>query len=106
MAKACTVTGEDGIDVTSRFVKPVVDSWPASLDIARADGSTVPVAVWAGPLRGPGGMLTGAVFVLRDVRSEREIEQMKTELIANVSHELRTPLTTVRGDAEIGRAHV
>lgn len=101
MAKACTVTGEDGIDVTSRFVKPVVDSWTASLDVARADGSTVPVAVSAGPLRGPGGMLTGAVFVLRDVRSEREIEQMKTEFIANVSHELRTPLTPVLGYADI-----
>ncbi len=101
LAKACTITGEDGVDVTARFVKPVVDSWTAALEVARTDGSTVPVAVSAGPLRGPAGMLTGAVFVLRDVRREREIEQMKTEFIANVSHELRTPLTPVLGYADI-----
>jgi PAS domain S-box-containing protein len=101
LAKVCTITGEDGVDVTPRFVKPVVEPWSAGLDVTTADGSTVPVAVSAGPLRGPAGMLTGAVFVLRDVRSEREIEQMKTEFIANVSHELRTPLTPVLGYADI-----
>lgn len=101
LAKVCTITGEDGVDVTSRFVKPVVDSWTAGFEVTRPDGSCVPVAVSAGPLRGPAGILTGAVFVLRDVRREREIEQMKTEFIANVSHELRTPLTPVLGYADI-----
>jgi len=99
--KVCTVTGEDAVDVTARFVQPVVDSWSAALEVTGPRGATVPVAVSAGPLRGPAGMLTGAVFVLRDVRREREIEQMKTEFISNVSHELRTPLTPVLGYADI-----
>lgn len=98
----CTVTDEDSNDITDRFVKPVVDSWSTAADLeGAAAGDPVPVAVSAGPLRGPAGVLSGAVFVIRDVRREREIEQMKTEFIANVSHELRTPLTPVKGYSDI-----
>jgi len=99
--RVCTVTGDDGADRTARFVRPVVESWSAQLELTGPGGTTVPVAVSAGPLRGPAGVLTGAVFVLRDVRREREVEQMKDEFIANVSHELRTPLTPVLGYSDI-----
>ena len=97
----CTVTDEDEADITSRFVEPVVESWTAPADLTGVAGDPVPVAISAGPLRGPAGVLSGAVFVIRDVRREREIEQMKTEFIANVSHELRTPLTPVKGYSDI-----
>lgn len=100
MDKICSVRGEDDVDLTARFVRPVVDSWSLPADL-RGEGETVPVAVSAGPLRNAGGILTGAVFVLRDMRREREIDQMKTEFIANVSHELRTPLTPVLGYSDL-----
>ena len=37
------------------------------------------------------------VTVLDDVTAAREVEQIKTDLIAVIGHELRTPITVVRG---------
>ena len=43
----------------------------------------------------------GTVFVHRDITHEREMDEMKTELVSTVSHELRTPLSSVLGLAEL-----
>ena len=92
---------EDGDDLSRRLRKPVPRRWNAIANLAQTDGATVPVAVSAGVLRGAGGELAGGVFVLRDLRREREIERMKTEFLSHVGHELRTPLAGVLGHAEI-----
>jgi PAS domain S-box-containing protein len=49
----------------------------------------------------PSGQLMGIVITLRDVTHEREVQQLKDELISTVSHELRTPLTSVLGFSEL-----
>ncbi|MFM2164228.1 MAG: Sensor histidine kinase YycG, partial [Planctomycetota bacterium] len=48
----------------------------------------------------PGGDPLVAV-VVRNVRTEREADRMKSEFVAKASHELRTPLSTLRAFAEM-----
>ncbi|MEN9260540.1 MAG: response regulator [Thermostichus sp. HHBFW_bins_43] len=43
----------------------------------------------------------GCVMLIRDITSEKQVDQMKTDFISTVSHELRTPLTSVLGFAKL-----
>ena len=43
----------------------------------------------------------GILFVFRDITSEYEVNEMKTNLVSTVSHELRTPLASVLGYTEL-----
>ncbi len=42
----------------------------------------------------------GAIIVMNDITRTLELEQLRSDFVANVSHELRTPLTSIKGYAE------
>jgi PAS domain S-box-containing protein len=42
----------------------------------------------------------GVVYAFRDLTSERQLEEEKSDFVATISHELRTPMTAVYGAAQ------
>jgi len=58
---------------------------------------------YTAPVDDEAGARIGRLVVLRDVTREREVDQLKSDLMATVSHELRTPLASVLGYAELLR---
>jgi PAS domain S-box-containing protein len=96
-----TILAEDGSDITGRLSHPSTGPWSAAAVVVRDDETRIPVALSAGSLGSQGGPPAGAVYVLRDMRREREAERAKSELLSNISHELRTPLVPIKGYAEL-----
>ncbi len=50
-------------------------------------------------IQGTGGGSLGLGLLLRDITREKELDQMKSQLLSTVSHELRTPLASIKGFA-------
>ena len=71
---------------------------PATLPFPRAAAETW-VAI-AGVATGE-----GVVYSVRDVTSERELDELRSDVVAVVSHELRTPLSGIYGAAKTLLAH-
>jgi PAS domain S-box-containing protein len=103
VASVVRVAGEDGTDLTPRLASPAPGRWRSAAVVRRPDAVDVPVLLSAGGLPGPGGGVGGGVYVLRDVRREREAERAKADLLSNISHELRTPLVPIKGYAKLLR---
>lgn len=58
------------------------------------DGTAIPVAASYSAMLGAD---PGAVAVLRDLRAEQAVEELRGSFLAAVSHELRTPLSLISG---------
>ena len=92
----------NGNSLADRFELPNFEAWSALGMVHNRDG-LLPVALSGAPIRSEQGGVLGAVYVMRDMRRELEIERAKTEFLSNISHELRTPLTPIKGYAEMLR---
>jgi PAS domain S-box-containing protein len=76
----------------------------------RKDGTLVEISLSVAPVRAPGGEVTGASKIARDITDQKRVlrqleaaNRSKDEFLANLSHELRTPLNAILGYARILR---
>ena len=65
--------------------------------LTRTDGSERWIRYTSNPMPSREGGAKSFVVVARDVTSELETEQLKSDFVATVSHELRSPLTPLKG---------
>ena len=63
------------------------------VSIRRPTGEEVWLSLTEAVMRDPAGAVAGRIFAVRDISSERFVEQMQSDFVSTVSHELRTPLT-------------
>lgn len=52
------------------------------------------------PIPSPDGKAQWALFVIHDLTSQRKLERVRRDFVANASHELRTPLSIIKGYIE------
>ena len=64
--------------------------------LIKKDGSKVPVADSAAPIKSLEGKIIGCVVVFRDVTKERQLDQAKSDFLSLSSHQLRTPLSATK----------
>jgi len=88
------LTGNSPIVRVLKTGKPEVLS---EISLTRHDGSTFPARFSVAPTRDADDEIIGAICVFSDITKEKEVEQMKQELISIATHELRTPITGVKG---------
>jgi PAS domain S-box-containing protein len=53
------------------------------------------------PMLDEGQRSMGTVIVLRDITTEQELVQAKSDFVSVVSHELRTPMTSIKGYTDL-----
>jgi len=71
------------------------------LRLHRADGREVPILASGSPICDAAGNTTGAVVLLEDLTSIKDVERQREEWTAVVAHDLRQPLTLIRATSDL-----
>lgn len=70
---------------------------PSDTVLVTSEKAEIPVAVNSSPIKNKKGIIVGGIVVFRDISHEKEIEEIRTDLISIASHQLRTPLSEIKG---------
>lgn len=70
---------------------------PADTVLVTASRAEIPVAVTSSPIKNQSELIVGGIVVFRDVTHEKEVEEIRSDLISIASHQLRTPLSEIKG---------
>ncbi len=70
--------------------------WSGEIQITQKNSQTFDAHLMRTLVKGPDGLPSGSVTVVRDISAEKRLEAQKTRFIATASHELRTPLTNLK----------
>lgn len=77
------------------------DSWDYESELARPDGSVVPVESQCRFLRGKDAEPTMVMATYRDLTAERKLERQRAEFTAMLAHDIRNPISLILGYAEL-----
>ncbi|MEO1149452.1 MAG: ATP-binding protein [Pseudomonadota bacterium] len=83
--------------------KVAQDNKPYTVDFATAGSVKRFCRAYVAPLDEGGSSTDRILLFVRDMTSERRVEQMRVDFIASASHELRTPLASLIGFIETMR---
>jgi PAS domain S-box-containing protein len=70
-----------------------------TLELVTREGPARWVTITAGPVQSAEDK--SWVILIRDVTSEHEAEEAKSDFLSTISHELRTPLTSIKGSLQV-----
>ena len=91
-------------DVFEEAQKIIEGAPPHAVDFTTLGDVPRSCRAFVAPLDDPSGVKRVLVFI-RDLTSERRVEQMRADFIASASHELRTPIASLLGFIETLRGH-
>ncbi len=75
------------------------------IELLSNDNHYIPFNIYITPVKEKGAQ-TGFIAVLSDLRSQRRLEQLKTEFNSMIVHDLRSPLNIIQGYIDIVRNQV
>jgi two-component system phosphate regulon sensor histidine kinase PhoR len=91
--------GRTSVEVLRRELDSGAEQGERSISIKRG-GTELWLEVTEATMRDPADQIAGKIYTLRDVSTDRFVEQAKSDFVSSVSHELRAPLTSIYGFAE------